>query len=247
MSLSRVTPASLDLPRKGVVLGCRPSARAGLTLRSRSRTSPQSPHSKTRSPSARSAFTVPQPEQVFDDGNHRSATTSSVPYQAALYTSCRRSSPKAASEMWRASLRLASMPAAFRSSITTTAAPLASSLLMECSSALRTAATRRPGAGGGRGRVGCGAGGGVQQPERTRVRQKLLVLLTVDVEGEPERRRQPACPADATVGDLHPPRIRQRPEVVGLVGMEHPPDLEAEPPRHRRSRPFRGARPPADR
>ena len=47
-----------------------------------------SPHAGSRRPgrtSVRSALTSPQPEQVFEDGNQRSATTSSVPYQAALY------------------------------------------------------------------------------------------------------------------------------------------------------------------
>ncbi len=41
----------------------------------------------------RRSFTWPQPEQVFDDANHLSATTSSRPYQSALLTSWRAASP----------------------------------------------------------------------------------------------------------------------------------------------------------
>jgi hypothetical protein len=47
-------------------------------------TSPQRWQQNTRSAKRSSWLTFPQREQVLVDGNHRSATTSSVPNQAAL-------------------------------------------------------------------------------------------------------------------------------------------------------------------
>src|ERR1035438_9475348 len=105
-------------------------------------TRPHAPQSYTRSDSFRLALMVPQAEHVLDDGNHRSATTTSVPYQAALYSSWARNAPNAASETWRASARSWSIPATFRSSIVTEVYPRASCAVMPWSVLVRRCATR---------------------------------------------------------------------------------------------------------
>ncbi|OLT27244.1 hypothetical protein BJF79_01020 [Actinomadura sp. CNU-125] len=63
---------------------------------------------------------VPHCEHVLLEGNHRSITTSSRPYQSALYSSIARNSRHAASEIARASEWFLTMLRTLRSSITTT-------------------------------------------------------------------------------------------------------------------------------
>ncbi len=64
------------------------------------------------------AFTAPHPEHVFDDGNHRLATTRFPPFHAVLQASWRRISPNPASETARASFRCRTIPETLRSSTT---------------------------------------------------------------------------------------------------------------------------------
>lgn len=115
-------PPSAALPARVVgVWFSAQAARLTAAFRSRSITSPHSRHSKVRSLIVRSLRRVPQAEQVLDDGNHRSATRTWPPRQPCFYVICRASSPHAASEMARESLRLDRMPVMFRSSRTSRA------------------------------------------------------------------------------------------------------------------------------
>src|SRR5690606_19379428 len=59
-------------------------ARLVAAFRSRSIDSPHPGQSNVVAPRGRSLWWCPHPEQIFDDGNHRSTGTTSVPFQVAL-------------------------------------------------------------------------------------------------------------------------------------------------------------------
>src|SRR3979490_948631 len=67
-------------------------------------TKPQASQVKIRSARLSLGFTVPQPEHVLLEGNHRSATASCPLFHPVLSSSWRLISPKEASAMCRASL-----------------------------------------------------------------------------------------------------------------------------------------------
>src|ERR1035437_795839 len=103
-------PATMASPR---------AARFFAAFRSRSRTIPHAIQTYVRADRSSLAFTAPHPEQVLLEQNHRSTTTVRPPLQTVLYSNCLRSSPNEASAMCRASRWFLSIPATFRSSMTT--------------------------------------------------------------------------------------------------------------------------------
>jgi hypothetical protein len=80
--------------------------------------SPQASQWNTRTDRGSLAFTVPQAEQVLDDGYQRSAVTSADPYHRHFYVSWRRSSANPTSVIARARRRLRTIPATFNRSTT---------------------------------------------------------------------------------------------------------------------------------
>ncbi len=108
-------------------------------LTSRSWVVPQS-HVHSRTFSGILPCRVPQAEHSLDDGNHRSTTTRSRPYQSALYSSMDRSSVQLASEMARARVRFLSMFRTVRSSITIVWFSRTSRVVSLCRKSLRRSA-----------------------------------------------------------------------------------------------------------
>ncbi len=102
-------------------------------------------------------FTAPQDEHAFDDGSYLPIVATDEPYHAVLYSSCRRSSPNAASSTERFSPDFAAtffpgfstvplaervIPDTFKSSIATTAYPVARRLVSVFTAVDRCNATR---------------------------------------------------------------------------------------------------------
>src|ERR1035437_7228700 len=117
------------------------AARFFAAFRSRSRTSPHSVQMYVRADRSSLVFTAPHPEQVLLEQNHRSTTTVRPPFQTVLYCNCLRSSPNEASEMCRASRWFLTIPATYRSSMTTVPNSLAKLVVSMWSPSLRWSAT----------------------------------------------------------------------------------------------------------
>ena len=94
-------------------------------------------------PRLSSASRYPHAEQVFELGYHLSSTTSSRPARWHLYSSWRRNSPHPQSEIARASRRLRTIPATFRSSITIVSAERTRRVLARCRKSRRALRTLR--------------------------------------------------------------------------------------------------------
>src|ERR1017187_9953034 len=135
----------LTVPREALWLSAPLAAsvsRFAAALTSRSRVRPQLGQVYVRSDRGSLVFTVPQPEQVLELGNHRLAMISCPPCQLVLEPSLRRACPNPWSAMARASRWLRVIPATFRSSATTVSYRVARSVVTVCSAPLRTLAAR---------------------------------------------------------------------------------------------------------
>ncbi len=86
---------------------------------SRSWTTPHR-HAHSRTSSGIVDAITPHTEQVFDDGQNRSITTTRRPYQSALYSSIDRNSDQLASEITRDNDRFFTMFRTLRSSMAIT-------------------------------------------------------------------------------------------------------------------------------
>src|SRR5690606_1041237 len=111
--------AGLTGPPQAFYLSASPAARMlRAALTSRSWAAPQA-HCQVRTFSGIFSCRVPHAEHSLEEGNQRSTTSSSRPYQAHLYSSIERNPRQDASEMARASRPFLTMLRTVRSSITT--------------------------------------------------------------------------------------------------------------------------------
>ena len=110
-------------------------------LMSRSCRAPQDGHCHVRVLRLRSASRCPHAEQVFELGYQRSTAMTVRPWRWALYSSMDRNSAQPVQEIARASRRLRTMPATFRSSTAITSFSRTRRVLALCRKSRRASAT----------------------------------------------------------------------------------------------------------